>query len=147
MKNKTILLYSLLILASFSLFSCTEKNDVDVLKQRIEVLITHIEKHNEQGIKDYLANDFSASQRFNKTQFFLFVRHHFKRNKSISVTVLDKNITHYEDYADVTANVLLLGTNEWLPERGQVYHVASRWKKVRGDWFMSRLRWEKELKN
>ena len=129
------------------LFSCSKTSDVDVLKQRIDELITHIEQHNEQGIKDYLSNDFSASQRFNKVQFFIFVRHHFKRNKSISVTVLDKKITHYEDYADVTANALLLGSNEWLPERGQIYTVTSRWKKESGDWVMSRLRWEKELKN
>ena len=129
------------------LFSCSKTSDVDILKQRIDELIVHIEKHNEQEIKDYLSNDFSASQRFNKVQFFLFARHHFKRNKSISVTVLDKNITHYKDYADVTANVLLLGANNWLPERGQIYTVTSRWKKESGDWVMSRLRWEKELKN
>lgn len=129
------------------LFSCSKTSDVDVLKQRIDELITHIEQHNEQGIKGYLSNDFSTSQRFNKVQFFIFVRHHFKRNKSISITVLDKKITHYENHADVVANVILLGTNEWLPERGQIYNVASRWKKESGDWVMSRLRWEKELKN
>ena len=147
MKNKTIPLYLVIILSIFMLFSCSKTSDVDVLKQRINELIAHIEKRNEQGIKDYLSNDFSASQRFNKAQFFLFARHHFKRNKSISVTVLDKKITHYENYADVVANVLLLGSNEWLPERGQTYTVTSRWKKEKGDWVMSRLRWEKELKN
>ena len=146
MENKTIPLYFVIILSSFMLISCTKTSDVDVLKQRIDELITHIENHNEQGIKDYLSNNFSASQRFNKAQFFLFVRHHFKRNKSISVTVLDKTITHYEDYADVTTNVLLLGANNWLPERGQIYIVTSRWKKEKGDWVMSRLRWEKEYK-
>ena len=128
------------------LFSCSKTSDVDILKQRVVELITHIEQHNEQGIKDYLSNDFSASQRFNKVQFFIFVRHHFKRNKSISVSILDKKITHYKDYTDVTANALLLGSNEWLPERGQIYIVSSRWKKESGDWVMSRLRWEKEMK-
>lgn len=69
----------------------------------------------------------------------------FKNNKSVSVTILDNDIVLNHDYADVTANVLLLGANDWLPERGQIYNVASRWKKVKGDWVMSRLRWEKKL--
>ena len=146
MKNKTISLYLSLILSLLSLFSCTKTNDVDVLKQRIDGLIQVIEKRDEQGIRDYLSNDFSASNKLNKSQFFLFIRYHFKNNKSVLVTVLDKEITLNEKYTDVTANVLLLGTNEWIPERGQIYNVVSRWKKEKGDWVMSRLRWEKEYK-
>ena len=146
MKNKTISLYLSIILSLFSLFSCTKNNDVDVLKQRIDGLIQVIEKRDEQGIKDYLSNDFTASNKLNKPQFFLFIRYHFKNNKSVLVTVLDKEITLNDKYADVTANVLFLGTNEWIPERGQIYKVASRWIKVKGDWVMSRLRWEKEYK-
>ena len=126
------------------MFSCSKDNEIDLLKEQVDGLTTAIEKHDEQGVKDYLSSDFSVSQRFNKTQFFLFIRYHFKNNKSISVSVLDKEIALNEDYADVTAKVLLLGTNEWIPERGQIYNVASRWKKVSGDWVMSRLRWEKQ---
>lgn len=142
--NKTIALYIVIILSSFSLFSCSKTNDVDLLKQRIDTLVSNIEKHDEQGIKGFLTSDFSASNRLNKTQFFLFVRYHLKNNKNILVTVIDKEIALNDNYADVTFNVLLLGTNEWIPERGQIYNVASRWKKVKGDWGMSRLRWEKE---
>ena len=146
MKIKTILLYFFILLNVFSLVSCSMDDDIVLLKRQIDGLTTAIEKQDEQVIKEYLSNDFSASQKFNKTQFFLFMQYHFKNNNSISVTVLDKEIILNGDYADVTADILLLGANAWLPERGQIYRVASRWKKVRGDWFMSRLRWEKSLK-
>lgn len=141
MKTKTIPLYLVIILSTFTLVSCSKNNDVDILKQRITDLTSAIEKHDEQGLNDYLSSDFSVSERFNKTQFFLFIRYHFKNNNNISLTILNKDIILHENYADVTADVLLLGAEGWLPERGQRYYVESRWKKEKGDWFMSRLRW------
>jgi len=130
-------------LCFFSLLSCNKTSDVDALNQRIDELGDIIEQHKERAIKDYLTRDFSVAQRFNKKQFILFIHYHLKRNKSISISVMDKEITHYDNYAEVTAKVLLLGSNEWLPERGQMYSVASRWKKEDGDWKVSHLRWEK----
>jgi hypothetical protein len=143
MKNKTKPLYVVIILSFFSLYSCSKTSDIDVLNQRVDELIKIIEQHKENEIKDYLTGDFSVVKRFNKQQFLLFIHYHLKRNKSISISILNKEIMHNENYADVTANVLLIGSNEWLPERGQMYNIASRWKNENGDWKMSNLRWEK----
>lgn len=150
MINKTLPLYFVLLLGSLSLFSCSEPDELHILNQRIDGLVSAIENHSEHGIKDYLAKDFSTTtlsttKGLNKTQFFLFTRYHFKRNKNVLVTVVDKDVTLNKSQADVTATVLLIGATEWLPERGQLYKVESRWKKESGDWLMSRLRWEKEL--
>lgn len=147
MINKTLPLYFVLLLGSLSLFSCSEPNELDILNQRIDGLVSAIENHSEQGIKDFLAKDFSTpntstTKGLNKTQFFLFTRYHFKRNKNILVTVVEKDLSLNNNQADVTAKVLLIGASEWLPERGQLYKVDSRWKKESGDWVMSRLRWE-----
>lgn len=145
MLNKNLPLYLVILLGSFSLFSCSEPDELDVLKQRIDDLVSAIEKHDEQGLTEFLAKDFSAKKGLNKAQFFLFARYHFKKNKNVLVTVIEKDVTLTKKQADVTAKVLLIGSNEWLPERGQLYNVASRWKKEGGDWVMSRLRWEKDL--
>ncbi|MDH5601508.1 MAG: hypothetical protein OEY78_09420 [Gammaproteobacteria bacterium] len=145
MLNKNLPLYLVILLGSFSLFSCSEPDELDVLKQRINDLVSAIEKHDEQGLTEFLAKDFSAKKGLNKAQFFLFARYHFKKNKNVLVTVIEKDVTLTKKQADVTAKVLLIGSNEWLPERGQLYNVASRWKKEGGDWVMSRLRWEKDL--
>jgi hypothetical protein len=148
MINKTLPLYFVLLLGSLSLFSCSEPDELDILNQRIDGLVSAIENHSEYGIKDFLAKDFSTTtlsttKGLNKTQFFLFTRYHFKRNKNVLVTVVDKDVIQNKKQADVTARVLLIGATEWLPERGQLYKVESRWKKESGDWVMSRLRWEK----
>lgn len=129
--------------------SCDNKSDKDMLNQRVNELVDIIEAHKEQNIKDYLAKDFSVANRFNKNQFFQFVRHHLKRNKNISISVINKEIVFnglsadasVNASADISANVLLLGAEGWLPERGQQYYVESRWKKENGEWVMSRLRW------
>jgi len=142
MKNKTIPLSIVITLSFFTLFSCSKTSDIDELNQRVDELVHFIEAHKEQEVKNYLTNDFSVVKRFNKQQFFLFIHYQLKRNKSISISILDKEITHNKYYADITANVLLLGSNEWLPDRGQIYNIASRWKKEKGEWKMSNLRWE-----
>lgn len=143
MINKNLPLYFVLLLGSLSLFSCSEPDEIDILNQRIDGLVSAIENHSENGIKDFLARDFSTTKGLNKAQFFLFARYHFKRNKNVLVTVVDKDVILNKEQADVTANVLLIGATEWLPERGQFYKVESRWKKEKGDWVVSRLRWEK----
>ena len=143
MKNKTILLYIVIILSFFSLFSCNKTSDIDALNQRVDKLVNSIEQHKENEIKDYLTSNFTVVKRFNKKQFFLFIHYQLKRNKSISISIINKEVIQNKHYADVTANALLLGSNEWIPERGQMYAIASRWKKESGDWKMSNLRWEK----
>lgn len=142
MKIKTIL-YFFLILNSLTLFSCSQESDITVLNNRISELIGFVEDHQESKVSDYLAKDFLTAENLNKTQFLLFIRFHLKRNKNISIVILDKDVIANNDYYDVTFKVLLLGSNSFIPEKGQTYNVASKWNKYDGMWVMSRLRWEK----
>lgn len=140
--NKKTLIYFLIIFNSLTQLSCDKADDKDLLNQRVNELVDVIEEHKEQDIKNYFANDFSVAKRFNQNNFFLFVRYQIKRNKNISISLMNKDIKFHGTYADVTADVLLLGAEGWLPERGQQYYVESQWKKENGNWVMSRLRWE-----
>lgn len=143
MKNKSILLYIVILLSFISQFSCGKKSDIDVLNQRLDEFVNVIEKHNKQKIKSFLSSDFSVAKRFNKKQFILFIHYHLKRNKNISISLFNKEINRHNLYVDVTTDALLLGADNWLPKRGQKYYVESRWKIENGKWVMSRLRWEK----
>lgn len=145
--NNSSALFPVIILVLLNLMSCAKEDETEKLNQQIDGLVSAIEKHSEHQIKEFLSKDFSTStlstrKGLNKAQFFLFARYHFKRNKNVLVTVVDKEVTLNKSQADVTAKVLLIGATEWLPERGQLYKVESRWKKESGDWVMSRLRWE-----
>lgn len=141
MNNK--ILYLVITLSSLILFSCDKTSELSQLNQKINGLVDAVERHDKKDIGDILSGDFLTAKNLNKIQFLLFVNYHFQRNKSISISIMDKEIRLNKKYADVIFKVLLLGSNEWLPERGQIYKVTSRWKKEKGVWVMSRLRWEK----
>ena len=146
MKNKTIL-YFLIILNSLLLFSCSQEPDIDLLEKRIKELVSVIEHHQQSKIIDYLAKDFLTAANANKAQFLLFARYQLKRNKNISIVLVDKDIIDNKNSFDVTFRILLLGSNRLLPERGQLYKVDSRWVKESGEWMISRLRWERAKLN
>ena len=138
-----ILVYIVITLSSLALLSCDKTSELSLLNLQVDKMVSAVENHKIGDVKTILANDFLTVKSLNKIQFLLFVNHQFKRNKNISISVLDKDVKLNEKNADVTFKVLLLGSNDWLPERGQIYNVSSRWKKENGDWVMSRLRWEK----
>ena len=141
MMYKKTILFLLIALSSLMQLSCSKDSDKDVLIQRVDSLVNVIENHDEKNMRNYLSEDFSVAKRFNKENFFLFVHYQLRRNKNISITFINKEIRFNKSNADVTGDVLVLGANEWLPERGQRYYVESRWIKQDGDWVMSRLRW------
>ena len=141
MMEYKIAVYLVIILSSLTLLSCDKTSELSLLNQKIDELVDAAESHKLRNIKGFLSSDFMTTKNFNKTQFLIFVNHQFKRNKSISISVLDKEVRFNEKNADVIFKVLLLGSDNWLPERGQSYKVTSRWKKENGDWVVSRLRW------
>ena len=142
MKNKTIL-YFLIILNSLILFSCSEESDVAAINKRVNELEIVVEKHQENKLKSYLAKDFVTAKNLNTAQFLLFSRYQLNRNKNISIVIIEKDVVSNNQKFDIEFRVLLLSSNNFLPGRGQMYKIASRWKKEDGDWVISRLRWEK----
>ncbi len=140
MLKKTIL-FLFITLSLLMPLSCSKDSDKEVLIQRVNSLVDVIENHDEKNMKNYFSEDFSVAKRFNKEKFFLFVHYQLKRNKNISITFINKEIRFNKSSADITADILVLGANKWLPERGQRYSVESRWINQDGEWVMSRLRW------
>ena len=143
MKMKILTHYFILLCISFIFVSCSNEDKMTRLNTRVTSLINDIELHNTKNIKNYLTNDFSVAKRFNKTQFNFFLQYQFKNYKNITISILDKELVLNSQSVDITAKVLLLGSNHWLPEKGQIYKVDSRWVNDSGEWMLSKLRWEK----
>ena len=143
MKMKILTHYFILLCISFIFVSCSNEDKMTRLNTRVTSLINDIELHNTKNIKNYLTNDFSVAKRFNKTQFNFFLQYQLKNNKNITISILDKELVLNSQSVDITAKVLLLGSNHWLPEKGQIYKVDSRWVNDSGEWMLSKLRWEK----
>lgn len=142
MKIKTIL-YLFILLNLLTLFSCSEESELSLVNKQITGLIKIVEQHQYNKLNQYIAKDFQTTSNLNKSQFLIFTRHHIKRNKNISIILLDKEVINNVDGFDVTFRALLLGSNKLLPERKEIYKISSRWIKEDGGWMISRLRWEK----
>ena len=135
--------YFILLCISFIFVSCSNEDKMTLLNNKVNALINDIELHNLKNIKSYLTNDFSVAKRFNKAQFDFFLQYQLKNNKNISISILDKELVSNAQSVDISAKVLLLGSSHWLPEKGQIYKVDSRWVNDSGEWMLSKLKWEK----
>jgi hypothetical protein len=128
---------------SVSLVACTPPaDDATQVRQGVEVLAKAIEQHERDIIMQQLDVDFRAregllSQDINR---MLFVQ--FRQNKQIQVFLYDMEVNVMSSMADVQLEALLLGSSQWLPERGRRYRVQMRWSKRDGEWLLLRLDWQ-----
>ena len=126
-----------------SLFACTQPiDDATRVRQSVEDLATAIEQHERDTIMQRLDVDFRTRegllpQNINR---MLFVQ--FRQNKQIQVFLFDLEVSVMSATADVQLEALLLGSSQWLPERGRRYQVQMRWNKRDDEWLLSRLDWQ-----
>jgi hypothetical protein len=131
------------LILGVSLGACTSTtDDATQIRQGVELLAKAIEQHDRDTIMQRLDEDFRTregllSQDINR---MLFVQ--FRQNKQIQVFLYDIEVNLMSSIADVQLEALLLGSSQWLPERGRRYQVQMRWSKRDDKWLLSRLDWQ-----
>jgi hypothetical protein len=131
------------LVMSAILLACSPPPDDETrLRQRLEQLAEAIEQHDRQTIVQQLTGDFRTTQGLLPQDInrMLFVQ--FRQNKQIQVFLNDIDVELMPVTADVELEVLLLGSSQWLPERGQRYQVRMRWQKQEEEWRLARLDWQ-----
>jgi hypothetical protein len=131
------------LLMSVSLLACAPPADDETrLRQQLKQFAQAIEQHDRQTIMQQLAVDFRTThgllpQDINR---MLFIQ--FRQNKQIQVLLYDIDVNLMSAAADVELETLLLGSSQWLPERGRRYQVRMRWQKQEEKWRLARLDWQ-----
>ncbi len=123
--------------------ACTEPPDDETqIRQQVEHMAELLERHDRDAIMQGLDSDFRTREGLLPQDInrLLFVQ--FRQNKRIQVILFDMGINVMSDVADVQLEALLLGSSQWLPERGRRYRVQMRWRKHDGEWLLSRLDWQ-----
>ncbi len=131
------------LLLSVSLFACSPPPDDETrLRQVLDRMAEAIEQHDRQTIMQQLAVDFRTTQGLLPQDInrMLFIQ--FRQNKQIQVFLYDISIRLLPVTADVELQALLLGSSQWLPERGRRYRVQMRWQKQEEEWRLARLDWQ-----
>ncbi|NNF95826.1 MAG: hypothetical protein HKM94_02730 [Halobacteria archaeon] len=131
------------LMLSLSLLACTSPaDDATQVRQGVELLAKAIEQHERDTIMQRLDDDFRTREGLLPQDInrMLFVQ--FRQNKQIQVFLFDMNVNVMSNMADVQLEALLLGSSQWLPERGRRYRVQMRWNKRDGEWLLLRLDWQ-----
>ena len=131
------------LVLSVSLVACSAPIDDEIqLRRHIELLAKAIEQHERNTIMQQLDNEFRTREGLVPQDInqMLFVQ--FRQNKNIQVFLYDLQVDVMSGVADVQLETLLLGSSQWLPERGRRYRVQMRWHKQNDEWLLLRLDWQ-----
>jgi len=131
------------LMLGISLLACTSPaDDATQVRQGVELLAMAIEQHERDTIMQRLDDDFRTREGLLPQDInrMLFVQ--FRQNKQIQVFLFDLDVNVMSSTADVQLEALLLGSSQWLPERGSRYRVQMRWNKRDGEWWLLRLDWQ-----
>lgn len=136
----TLFLPWLLLLANLA--GCAVEDDASRLNRALQELQTAIEERDAGAVIDHLTDDFQAQADIDARKLRAMMFYYFRQYRQITVFATGQRIRLDGEQADVTVNALLLGGEQLIPERGKRYQVEMRWLKQRGDWKLSRLRWQ-----
>jgi len=131
------------LVMSAMLLACSPLPDDETrLRQRLDLLVEAIEQHDRQTIMQQLTDDFRTTQGLLPQDINRMLFIEFRQNKQIEVFLYDINVKLMPVTADIELVALLLGSSQWLPERGQRYEVKMRWQKLDEEWRLARLDWQ-----
>ncbi len=131
------------LMLGVSLLACTSPtDDATQVRQGVELLAKAIEQHERDTIMQRLDDDFRTREGLLPQDInrMLFIQ--FRQNKQIQVFLFDMDVNVMSNTADVQLEALLLGSSQWLPERGRRYRVQMRWNKRGDEWWLLRLDWQ-----
>ena len=128
---------------SVSLIACNAPVDDETqLRRQIELLATAIEQHERNTVMQQLDNEFRTREGLLPQDINRMLFAQFRQNKKIQVFLSDLQVDVMSDVADVQLEALLLGSSQWLPERGRRYRVQMRWHEQNDEWLLLRLDWQ-----
>ena len=78
-----------------------------------------------------------------ETRGFLLL--HFRQNPKIRIYILAQSIRVEGNSANVRSHVAAVGMEEIVPERGEAYHVSSRWERRNWEWKTVYASWTPSL--
>ena len=134
-------LFNLVLMVSLA--ACTAPvDDATQIRQNIKLMAKAIEQHDRDNVMQRLDEEFRTREGLLPQDInrMLFVQ--FRQNKQIQVFLFDMDVNVMASIADVQLVALLLGSSQWLPERGRRYRVQMRWNKQDDEWLLLRMDWQ-----
>ncbi len=141
MPRRTLLLLSLLL----ALCGCRQEGPLERVQQNAAVLQEALQKKDAGTVMDLLHADFLAQDQYRRDWAQRSMALYFLRHKKIGVSILNQESRldgSYSDRAYSSAQVLLTGADNLLPDSARPYNLRLEWWLVDGDWQLARLAWK-----
>ena len=141
MPRRTLLLFSLLL----ALGGCRQEGPLERVQQNAAALQEALQKKDAGTVMDLLHDDFLAQDQYRRDWAQRSMALYFLRHKKIGVSILNQESrldSSYSDRAYSSAQVLLTGADNLLPDSARSYDLKLEWWLVDGDWQLARLAWE-----
>ncbi len=141
MPRRTLLLFSLLL----ALCGCRQEGPLERVQENAAALQEALQKKDAGTVMDLLHADFLAQNQYRRDWAQRSMALYFLRHKKIGVSILNQESrldSSYSDRAYSSAQVLLTGADNLLPDSARPYDLKLEWWLVDGDWQLARLEWE-----
>ena len=136
----------MILLTLLLVTACSEPIPDEVrIRQRIEAMAqATVDKDLDAAIEP-VHEDFLGNSYMRKINLKSMLRVSFYRYEKLHAIVQGIEVSVNGEEAEVKCNVVLAGGQEFIPERGKVLRVKSKWQKIEGDWFVVSASWRDPL--
>jgi hypothetical protein len=135
----------LAVLLSLLAGACGEGPTVE---QQVIATIREMEAHIEAGERrpfmDYIAEDFSGQDgSLDREQLRALMIMQLNRYQRLQGQLFPIQVQETgEDTAAARFRALVTGGPNWFPESGQVFDLATHWRRIDGDWRLTAADWD-----
>lgn len=140
MKRLFVLSSCLLLLAACSQALTVEQQVIHTIRE----METKIEDGHRRAFLEHLAEDFSAQDgRMNREQVRALVVFQLQRYEQLQGQLFPISVIETgPDTAAANFRALVTGGPHWIPDAGQVYDFATKWRLEDGGWMLVAANWK-----
>lgn len=105
---------------------------------------SRIEARERRPFMRHVAAQFTGQNgTMNRDQFNALVLYHLHRDQNLHAQLFPIQVTSSDPgYAEARFRALLTGGAGWLPERGQIYDIVTRWQQRDDEWMLVSAQWK-----
>jgi len=115
------------------------------IRDTIDKIEQGLEDKSSRAVSSHLSESFTIDQRTDKKGARAMLAGYFLRYKTIELVLTNLEVTVNERdprRASSVSTAVLLGAQNQLPERGQVYKLTAQWQLQGSDWLLVELSWQ-----
>ena len=132
-------------MAAMAFTGCKREPPEQALRNTVAAMEAAAEKGDADALFDHIAEDFGGNEGMDREAFRRYVMVMGLRRETVGVQLGPLDVQLFGDRASAKFTAALTGGPGWLPNRAQVYDVATGWRLQDGEWMLISATWKPKL--